>query len=248
MTAVPIPAAGDVASGPFAPGRRSAPGYIEKMRSIDGWLSPSDALWFVRVDVVQKASRIDGDMIEIGVWHGRGAVLFHHLLRESERVFAVDIFDLRDSQHRFFNDPARLRANAETFGCDDRLVSVRMDTLLDGHRLPGVVEGGPIRLAHIDGGHDYEVVRRDIEIVWRLLGEGAVLVFDDFFSPAHAGATQAILEFLQVTPQFVPFLVTGKKLWVCSRASYAMYFKHMKTAKAVARKTNLLGRRVLVGS
>lgn len=244
-----MPAAGDVdETGGSAAGRRTAAAYIEQMQRIDGWLSSSDAAWFVQVDEVQKASGIDGDMVEIGVWHGRGAILFHHLLRESEQVFAVDIFDLRDSEHRFFNDPARLGENAEAFGCDDRLVPFRMDTMKDGHRFPDALQGRPVRLAHIDGGHDYEVVRRDIEIVWRSLGEGAVLVFDDFFSPAHAGTTQAILEFLQVTPRFVPFLVTSKKLWVCTRASYATYFKHLKTAKAVTRKTNLLGRRVLVAT
>lgn len=225
---------------------RTAAGYIGQMHRIDGWLSPTDADWFVQVDEVQKASGTEGDMVEIGVWHGRGAILMHHLLRESERVFAVDIFDLREREHPFFNDPARLHANARAFGCDGRLVPVRMDTLQDGHRLPEALRGRPIRLAHIDGGHDYEVVRRDIEIVWRLLGEGAVLVFDDFFSQAHAGTTQAILEFLQVTPRLVPFLLTNKKLWVCSRASYATYFKQLKSSKAVTRKTSLLGRRVLV--
>lgn len=232
------------------PARRqfTATEFIGQMHRIDGWLSAADAAWFLRVDEAQQASGINGDLIEVGVWHGRGAILFHHLLRESEKVFAVDIFDLRDREHRFFNDPARLRANAEAFGCDDRLVPVRMDTLRDGHRLPDMLEGRPVRLAHIDGGHDYEVVRRDIEIVWRLLGKGAVLVFDDFFSPAHAGTTQAILEFLQVTPRFVPFLITSKKLWVCSAASYATYFTHLKAVEAVARKTNLLGRRVLVGT
>src|SRR5690606_38012246 len=125
MSTVPMPTEGDVDdAGGYAVGLRTAAGYIEQMQRIEGWLSTSDAAWFVQVDEMQKAFGIDGDMVEIGVWHGRGAILFHHLLRESERVFAVDIFDLRDSEHRFFNDPARLRENAGAFGCDDRLVPV----------------------------------------------------------------------------------------------------------------------------
>lgn len=227
---------------------RTVAGYIRRMHEIDGWLSPADAAWFVRVDEVQQAMGVGGDLLEIGVWHGRGAILFHHLLRGSERVFAVDIFDLRDREHRFFNDPARLRMHAEAFGCDDRLVVVRMDTTREGHRLPDLVEGQGIRIAHIDGGHDYEVVRRDIEVVRRTLAADAVLVFDDFFSPGLAGTTQAIFEFLQTTPRFVPFMLTGKKLWACSARSYAKYFEYMKAARPQARRTTLFGRRVLVAT
>lgn len=227
--------------------RRSTAEYIQEMKCIGGWLTRADASCFVQVDEVQKSSGVVGDLVEIGVWHGRGAILFHHLLRGDERVFAVDIFDLRDRDHPYFNDPAILRQNAAAFGCDDRLELVRMDTSREGHRLLEVMRR-PVRLLHIDGGHDYEVVRRDIEIARRLLGEGAVLVFDDFFNRRHPGTTQAIMEFLLSSPGFSPFLITGKKLWICGSDRHAAYFRQMKTAKVATRQTNLFRRRVLVAT
>ena len=174
-------------------GRRAALQYIRTMERIDGWLSVAEARCFVELDTLQKACGIRGDLVEIGVWHGRGAILFHHLLREDECVHAVDIFDLRDRDHPYFNDPRILQANARESGCDERLRLVRMDTARDGHRLPDAVRPGPVRILHIDGGHDYAVVRRDIEIGRRLLGAGAALVFDDFFNRRHPGTTQAWL-------------------------------------------------------
>lgn len=227
-------------------GCRTARDYIREMKRIDGWLSQSDARCFVELDAVQKAAGIHGDIVEIGVWHGRGAILFHHFLRADECVYAVDIFDLRDPGHPYFNDPAALRAHAAHFGCDDRLKPVRMDTAQEGHRLLDIVRPESVRILHIDGGHDYEVVRRDIEIARRMLGEGAALVFDDFFNRRHPGTTQAIMEFLQSSPRFVPFMLTGKKLWVCGADRHAAHLRHMKAAKVATRKAELFERMLLV--
>lgn len=225
---------------------RTVEDYIDAMKRIDGWLSRNDARCFVHVDEVQKALGIEGDIIEIGVWHGRGAILFHHLLRESERVYAVDVFDLRDPSHPHFNDPARLRGHAAEFGCDDRLVDVRMDTSKRGHRILDLVGDRPVRLIHIDGGHDYLVVKRDIEVAARLLHGGSVLVFDDFFNRKHPGTTQAIMEFMTTSPQYAPFLLTTKKLWVCHSDRHAEYSARLRALGTAQRDTGLFNRRVLL--
>lgn len=229
-----------------AAARRKVLDYIREMKRIDGWLSTAEARCFVELDAVQKAAGIHGDLVEIGVWQGRGAILFHHLLREDECVHAVDIFDLRDRDHPYFNDPQALQANARHFGCDDRLRPVRMDTSRDGHRLLDIVRPESVRILHIDGGHDYEVVRRDIEVARRMLGEGAALVFDDFFNRRHPGTTQAIMEFLLSTPAIAPFMVTGKKLWTCDAGRHVDFLRHMKSAKVASRKSVLFQRTVLV--
>jgi hypothetical protein len=201
----------------------------------------------VELDAVQKALGVKGNLVEIGVWHGRGAILFHHLLNEGECVYAVDIFDLRESEHSHFNDPAILQANMRNFGCDDgRLVPVRMDTSKNGHKLLNMVKPKTVRILHIDGGHNYEVVRRDIEIARRTLGKGAVLVFDDFFNHKHPGTTQAIMEFLLLTPDIAPFLITEKKLWVCDVKWHREYLNRMKKAKVASGKSKLFRRTVLL--
>lgn len=220
--------------------------YIGKMERIDGWLSAADAECFVHVDAVQKEKGVRGDLVEIGVWHGRGAILLHHLARPEEKVLAVDMFDLREREHPFFNDPERLKENAAEFGCDERLVPVRMDTPAEGHRLPDLVGRRGARIIHIDGGHDYATVRRDIEIASRLLRGGAVLVFDDFFSIGHPGTTQAIMEFMVTTPGYAPFLITKKKLWVCQADWYKRYFGKFKEVGVAKRRAEMFHHRVLI--
>jgi hypothetical protein len=236
----------DTAQTHVAVETRAVADYIAAMDRIDGWLSRNDARCFVHVDEVQKAAGVEGDLIEIGVWHGRGAILFHHLARASERVLAVDIFDLRDRTHSHFNDPAQLRAHAAAFGCDERLVEVRMDTSRHGHRLLDVAGARPVRLVHIDGGHDYAVVRRDIEIASRLLQGGAVLVFDDFFNRKHPGTTQAIMEFMVTSPGYAAFMMTTKKLWVCHSDWHQRYFRHFRQAEAIRARSVLFNRPVLL--
>ncbi len=236
----------EAGAGGSGTGCRKVEGYIRAMGQIDGWLSQAEARCFVALDAAQKAMDIRGDLVEIGVWQGRGAILFHHLLRADECVHAVDIFDLRDRDHPYFNDPVILRANVERFGCGPRLKTVRMDTSREGHRLLEIVPPESVRIAHIDGGHDYEVVRRDIEVTRRMIGPGAALVFDDFFNRRHPGTTQAIMEFLLSTPRIAPFMITGKKLWTCDASRHLDYVRRMKSVLVTSRKTELFQRMVLV--
>lgn len=236
---------GDADAG-ASPGPRTVEGYIGEMKRIDGWLSRSDAWRFAQVDEAQKAAGIEGDLVEIGTWHGRGAILFHHLLRESEKAFAVDIFDLRKRSHPYFNDPVHLRSHAASFGCDGRLVEVRMDTARHGHRLLDAIGTKCARMVHVDGGHDYAVVRRDIEIVSRLLHGGSVLVFDDFFNRRHPGTTQAIMEFLLASREYAPFMLTTKKLWVCRLDRHDWYSERLRSTGIAYGRTVLFNSKVLL--
>lgn len=50
-------------------------------------------------------------------------------------------------------------------------------------------------LIYVDGGHQYETVRRDLECYWPLLRDGGVLIGDDFGNPAYPGVERAAREF-----------------------------------------------------
>lgn len=50
-------------------------------------------------------------------------------------------------------------------------------------------------IIHIDGGHDYQTVRADIEAWWGLLAEGGMLIGDDYFEDIWPGVRRAYDEF-----------------------------------------------------
>ena len=108
------------------------------------------------------------------------------------------------------------------------------------------VRANRIRIAHVDGGHDYGVVRRDIEVVARLLRDEGVIAFDDFFNRRCPGTTQAIIEFLLHSRQFAPFMLTTKKLWVCRREWHDAYSSHFAAGDTPYGRATLLDGKVLL--
>ena len=55
---------------------------------------------------------------------------------------------------------------------------------------------GEYDIAFIDGAHEYEPVKRDIERCLDVLKPGGVLAFHDYNHPSHPGVKQAIDELL----------------------------------------------------
>lgn len=49
--------------------------YLRALDSIDGWLYPEDVLLFQEIDALQGLSKVTGDLLEIGVYHGKSAIL-----------------------------------------------------------------------------------------------------------------------------------------------------------------------------
>ena len=66
-------------------------------------------------------------------------------------------------------------------------------------------------LIHIDAAHEYVDAREDIELWWRLLRSGGMLLGDDF-SPSWLGVVQAACE--HAMHNGIPLYRTGKKWWV----------------------------------
>ena len=71
---------------------------------------------------------------------------------------------------------------------------------------------------YIDGAHDYENVKKDIENYWELIKIGGVIGGDDFFNGyaeakiSHTGLINAVLEF--TTKYKLQLYVHGRDWWV----------------------------------
>ena len=68
------------------------------------------------------------------------------------------------------------------------------------------------RLVHVDGGHEYEVVREDILTARALLGDGGIVIFDDWSQPHCPGVAMALWESYRVT-NLIPLGFTDTKLY-----------------------------------
>ena len=127
---------------------------------VDGWLGVQEGEALAEL---AKGKRV----VEIGSWCGRSTIC---LAQTANCVWAVDTFDgkgtpePRDTRGEF-------RANMRRYGVQDCVVD-----LTDTDTIPN----GGADLAFIDGAHDYEAVKADIERCLPLLAPDGLLAFHDY--------------------------------------------------------------------
>jgi Methyltransferase domain len=195
---------------------------MRRTRGIEGWFSADAAALFGLLDEVQRTAGVQGDLFEIGVHHGRSAVLLSQLARPGERLGVCDLFGEQDQNvsvsghgdHAIFE--ANMAAQAPGF---DRLDVFAMAS---DQLTPNQI-GGPYRLFHIDGGHLREEALADLRLGAAVLDEGGAIVVDDPFSVAWPGVTEGILEFLAERADFAPLILGFNKLVLTSTAARELY-------------------------
>src|SRR3954466_15993448 len=145
-----------------------ATAYLSEKESVPGWFQDIDARLFLGVNALQTGRGIGGNLLEIGVYYGKSAILLGYCLQPGERLVVSDTFDQTDAltaegmaEHRAYYQATRRQQEFERhysrFHPTLPDLIVGPSALLDRTRL-----AGQFRLVHVDGGHEYEVVREDI--------------------------------------------------------------------------------------
>lgn len=151
----------------------------------DGFRFPFDVEGWLRFEEgkalfnLAKGKRV----LEIGSYCGKSTIC---LAQNAFSVVAVDYFDGRGTAVPQDTRPAFI-ANLKRYG-----VAGQVETLSPEDPLP---EGG-FDLVFIDGAHDYESVRHDIERSLAALTPGGLLAFHDYHSSGDPGVTAAVDELL----------------------------------------------------
>jgi hypothetical protein len=122
------------------------------IRPIDGWFSSEAAQLFGLLDAVQARAGVLGDLFEIGVHHGRSAVLLCHMARAGESVRVCDVFGAQSD-----NVSRSGRGDRSVFEQNIAARAPDFDALeifeKRSAQLTREEIGGPYRFFHIDGGH-----------------------------------------------------------------------------------------------
>jgi hypothetical protein len=190
-------------------------------RKIDGWFSPGAAALFGLLDEAQAKAGVTGDLFEIGVHHGKSAVLLSYLRRGAETVRICDVFGRQD-------------LNESGSGAGERGVFEKNYRSLGAGDAPVVFEkfsfdltqeeiGGPFRFFHVDGGHLAEEAMADIELAASVLDDRGVIVVDDPFHPGWPGVTEAIIDFCRQRAEYVPLVLGFNKLVLVQKAARSSY-------------------------
>ena len=196
---------------------------LASTRCIEGWLAFEAGMLFAWIDDIQRKTCINGDLFEIGVHHGKSAVLFGSFaIPGLQKLGVCDIFENQGE-------------NLSRSGCGDRQV---FEANLQKYIPPGVEVtifskssllltpqeiGMRYRFFHIDGGHDVSEALNDLRLAAETTLAEGVIVIDDPFNAEWPGVTEAILEFLLERKEFCAPIAGFNKMLLVRRQFADLY-------------------------
>jgi hypothetical protein len=185
---------------------------------VRGWFFDVDRFLFVWLLERQKREAVTGDLIEMGAYLGRSAILLGDYVRDGETFTVCDLFD----------SPAPDAANSGEMDMSYRATLTRKafdaNYLAFHDALPHVIQAptsvmsdGRIppksaRFIHVDASHLYEHVIGDIRFAQEALADDGVVVLDDYRSEHTPGVSAAVWEAV-ATMGLVPAVLTHNKFY-----------------------------------
>jgi hypothetical protein len=183
--------------------------------SVPGWFEPLDRLLFVWF-LERQQPEPPGDLVELGAYLGKSAILIGQHLGTGERFVVCDLFgqsagdsrNQRESNYSYRSlNRARFEANYRAFHSELPVIVQGPTSLILDH-----VPSATARFVHVDASHLYEHVSGDIDAARKMLRSGGVAVFDDFRA-AHTPGTAAAVWEAVFTKDLRPICVTTNKLY-----------------------------------
>lgn len=189
-----------------------------KYGDIPGWFYPIDQAGFAWTLEFQNDTAPPGDLLELGTFQGKSAILMGQKLKPGERLTVCDVFDevvtwdgANRAEQAFFADKIPTRQAFET------------NYLAFHDQLPEIVQGpageichhvaaGSCRFVHIDASHVYDNVREDTASARQVLQDNGIVVFDDYRKPQCLGTAAAVWEAI-LNDGLKPVFATDAKLY-----------------------------------
>lgn len=197
--------------GCYRPGM-SAPDLTAALERISGWFWPADQRlfeWFLSDDR-------PGDVLEMGTYLGKSAVLVGSHVRTGENFTVCDLFE---------SDAPDADNDAETTRSYASLTRQKFEqNYLSVHpALPEIVHGptsvildhvkaDTCRFVHVDASHLYTHVQGDVLAARTVLKEGGIVAFDDYRSEHTPGVALAVWEAVAGLG-LAPVCISSQKLY-----------------------------------
>ena len=170
----------------------------ERLDDIPGWFFANDRVlfdWFLG----DYQREVRGDLLELGVYLGKSAVLLGRYLHPEEKLTVCDLFDSDAADDEansaevsdfYQSNLSRDRFEQNYLAFHDRLpeiIEAPTSVLADGR-----VRDGSCRFVHVDASHLYEHVAGDIQVARKALMPNGVVVLDDYRSEHTPGVSAAV--------------------------------------------------------
>jgi SAM-dependent methyltransferase len=170
--------------------------YFNAFDFIEGAFLFDAALMFMAYNSLLYENGISGDVLEIGVHHGRSAVAIASLRGSGREFFTIDLFEDLQAQNisssGLGNKSAFLRNMSKFY---ENLDFLRLLTVNSGD-LSAKELGTDFSFCHVDGGHSATETYADLALTHQLLKPGGLIALDDYFNPAFPGVCEGAIKFM----------------------------------------------------
>lgn len=183
---------------------------------------------------------VTGDLMEIGVFHGRTAMLLGLLLNKHEKFIAIDAFStINQIQHEdrqvdldYYGDGNEIKSsflkNWEQYvqsknPNSSHPILIEKDSRdIESKSLRSMTQG--VRIFSLDGGHSEASTFHDLELAEEVLTEGGILILDDYFlEDCPAVSVGAMRYFLNRKSKLVPFLIFCGRIFFTTQSHVNNY-------------------------
>ena len=191
--------------------------YLPTYRRTRGWFAFSDLLVFDALLDAQAEIGTSGDLLEIGVMHGKSAFFLGRKRLKKEQLLLCDLFESRpddsaNADENIASYAGVTRAAFDQAAAGQDLGEARVLQMASG-LLSDHVANRSLRFAHVDGGHLYPQVEGDVDLMDRLLvARDGWVAFDDYRTAHAPGVAAAVWAALARGP-LEPVLLTSTKLY-----------------------------------
>jgi SAM-dependent methyltransferase len=199
--------------------------YVRHDRTrVAGWFGVADAWLFAVLNDLQRVAGVSGDILEIGCYLGKSAVLLGHLTGDGEELVVIDPFEEqveaganRAQNNRWYPGLTRATFEANYLRHHSALPMIHQGT---SAAYAAEAPASAFRFIHIDGSHVFRDVAADIDLAQHAGVDGAVLALDDVGNPGIPGVAAAAWAAV-ARGDLVPLAMTGKLYATLGRPSWA---------------------------
>lgn len=223
--------------------------YLILMDFIEGWFLNEAAEFFLWVDYIQKKNGISGNLIEIGTYQGKSAILLALMVTINKEKFAIcDDFDNKKNKI-----PVKqlFLKNLKSFFNDISFTEIysKKSSQLNSEECKN------IRFFHLDGGHSAEETYQDLKLASESIIESGIIAIDDLFNEFWPGVMEGIYKFLASNKEIVPVAIGFNKLLLCKKSKQNWYLEQISNEnwknyitkkEVVLLEDNLLGNKIII--
>ncbi|PCE26498.1 hypothetical protein BZL54_31355 [Burkholderia ubonensis subsp. mesacidophila] len=184
---------------------------------------------------IQAEHGYRGNIVEIGVYHGKYLTGLATTLLDGEKAIAIDVFDdqsknadlvgydevgssgIHDlTQQAFLDNAKRYCPNADIAVIQRSSLEVRPEDILS--------HGDKVRFFSIDGGHTLDVLLNDLHLAVATLAPHGIISIDDILNPQWPGIITGVVRFFDGETNLRPVAFVSNKL-LCAFEPFANFYR-----------------------